>query len=464
MWSAVACREGDDAPSGPDTDAPAVLDSDGETDVVSETDRETDAGVHTDTDGPPVESDVPEDSDEDSDTDGVTAPPPWDGGFVAISSAAEAAYPPVSPGSRALSQSPQLVSILVGDLDEDGVPEAVSSFLTRERNITPVIQVWRLDATGAVDVPALAAAIPAQAPSGGVFGLDDLDGDGHLDVLLGDVVSPVRWGDGTGTFVRGLVDVDSPSCAVVTGYTPWDVDADGWTDLLAFCPRGVRLLRRVGPRRFELDDAMLPPTPTLPVEVAAVLSYPSGDQQVHLIIGDATGSPIHPGWLTAPRDASSPLMPVSLTPATVWWTQWPIWYASNILGIASMGAFVDDVDQDGLDDLVLAPGGGQQVVFRGTPTGWVDHSDAAALAFPRYQEGIGAPLPWGTLGLDVDQDGRLDVLSVLGDDATSYRIADGYAHVNCVVGSNKTLPSASLMPMTPEQRRCLPSMTAGAKW
>jgi len=124
-------------------------------------------------------------------------------------------------------------------------------------------------------------------------------------------------------------------------------------------------------------------------------------------------------------------------PVYSWFDPSPVdaWYKLSGLGVPQiastnpMGAVVSDLDGDLDLDLVVATAQARLTVFGGeTSYPLEDVTELTALIHPivpgSTSPGGGEELPWGTALLDLDQDGRAEILTVHGDDFSAWSRQD----------------------------------------
>lgn len=423
----AGCSGQSDGPSSSDT--PGIgADTDDSDQARADTDaRDTDAG-DTDT-SPFVDTGPPPDP-------ALPTPPAWGPGFVMVGGDMETRFPPVFVGDRAQQITPELTSIAVGDIDEDGALDVIVTSRPANTRASAIDRRYALDAGSGllVERTALDAGQPFHTGMDVVLGLLDLDGDGHLDAVRGNFDDMVQWGRGDGTLERGTGAVTGvTTCGVVNSATLWDVDGDGWSDWVVgpdLCRGRLHVLRRVGPRRWE-DQPDWVVGAQDGVETSAVLVLPTPTEQLFLEVGDRDLTVDEPGWCVAPRDWSpgAALTRTSRTPSPLYWTNMPRFASAGVLDVAAMGAATEDLDSDGWLDVLLTIGEGPVAAWAGSAGGLVDRTVDAGLTIS-VDRGVDISLPWSLIAVDLDQDGRLDVFSTIGDDSSSFVLQDGQANRN----------------------------------
>ena len=321
------------------------------------------------------------------------------------------------------------------DMDGDGRDEVVLT----HRDPTPTGPgaplVWRL--AGGV----LRAAPDLDLPAGVIPVLvSDVDGDGHVDVLglQPDMIRPgqslaevsghvaILYGLGGGRFEGTPAVRDAPGMAPafqLQSIALTDLDADGWLDLLyadngccSTC-RAIHPVLRTGLRTYEdrpdlirgdfrggAYTAVAAPLFGEALVIGAV-GWLCADSQHAFFRAGAVGDDGYArfdGFDPTPRDASFRYLDDGCT---------------TIACRAPMGATWSDLDDDGMIDMFIAfnPMHG---LFRGTAAPpWVDRSD-----WMPFREIMGPRremLPWGSALVDLDRDGRDDLVTTHGDDETT---------------------------------------------
>ncbi|MEZ4269731.1 MAG: CRTAC1 family protein [Myxococcota bacterium] len=339
------------------------------------------------------------------------------GAFTAVTVADPAALAGIPIASDPATTLGALTSGLFGDLDGDGTLELV---VTGGQDGEAV--AFRYDASSAN----LVALEGFSFGKGQVLAVEDLDGDGATDLLLWRLDSALAlWGDGAGGFTSSApLPVAAAQDVAIRELALADLDSDGLLDWVGgsgssaccslACPDLVPMLR-VGPRSFE-------PRPDLMASVnhanlTAILVAPLGPAKLALFgIGsvgcggpyqgiyqrttvNSDGWPAFEGVATLPPEANA-----------------------LMLGSAPMGAAVADANGDGFWDMAvtLDPLHG---LYGGRPT-WpmVDVTASSGIGAcgrmetPETRAIFEAFVPWGVAWLDLDRDGRDDLVFTHGPD------------------------------------------------
>ena len=406
-----------------DTDAAPVVDDTEppESDAPEESDPrvETDAGEETD----PGESDPPV---------ALPSPPAWGGAFVDLT----ALLPPgemfdVDPGTLAPHAAPQESWGLVADLDEDGEVEVIAGATPWGTTLgRPSARVWRWTQGGLVRAPALEAGLePGDGPP---VIAQDLDGDGHVDLLYGARPLGVRWGVGDGTFSpRVALNLGAPGYSTFYGNNVADVDRDGWLDLLVGdqnCQEVVVPLQRTGPRSYAPRvDWLLDTTPPGSTSSILVMPFGAGDLWVPSTWA-CSRFDAHPGfYVVDPSGLEPSAIAADLGPADAWWRFLPQTAGGPYTGAAPMGAAAADLDGDAVLDVVLSLTLLELQLLQGRPDGtFVDRTwQAQVIGANMDPPGEMQPFWWSVVSPDLDFDGRPDLFLTQADDATSSRLVRG---------------------------------------
>jgi FG-GAP-like repeat len=326
--------------------------------------------------------------------------------------------------------------LLVGDVDEDGFPDAIVShgFFVEP----PSICLGNGD--GTVQLPHALAPLP---PYTTVQALTDLNGDGHLDLLVTTLFFSVKvlFGDGHGAF-GGELSLN-PGGFIVHRAQVGDFNGDGKTDIV------IRFALDDGSSRFDVALGHGNGTFDAPVNVVTgvifggesplqvadldgdgfddiVLRYPNG---FFIIRGQATLG----AWTTTtvsgawPSENMSQFVladlnhdgrPDAITPMTIaLGTPEGTFVPSLVYGDFSNATTVAvaDVDRDGILDVVTGGSGAQQVSLRrGNGDGTVQ--------LPLVVDHL--PQQSDLAIADLDLDGRPDVIAVGTHD---FNVATGIA-------------------------------------
>ncbi len=249
----------------------------------------------------------------------------------------------------------------------------------------------------------------------------DFDNDGFPDLLV-TAVGPNRFfrnnGDGTFAEQSGAFGLDDPGWGIGAAFL--DGDGDGWLDLFVANyirvaeedvragrrtrswrgrvpvldgPRGLppepnRLYRNRGGRAFE--ELELPGEPRYSMGVAVLDLDDDADPDLFVANDSAPNALL--------RNEGGAFADVGLLAGVA--------LSGDGASQGSMGVAAADPDGDGLHDLVVTNFAHDHYTwYRGVaPDVFLDDSMGAGLAMPTF-----APLGWGALFLDADNDGDLDL-------------------------------------------------------
>jgi hypothetical protein len=399
----------------------------------------------TPTESEPAESDPPLDSEPESPTDSEpevdsepvlrTPPASWGAGLVVVEGPwlSDPHLLPADLGNIDPFRQPEITSGLFVDLDGDGLAEVlVSGMATSNRGehlvarLDPTLQQLSYDAE-------LTAAVPVSLNS--VVSAYDLDGDDLPELIYANPQASLARGTGPATWTQprpigvteGFVDFGG-------GHSAFDLDEDGWLDLMLATrscdASAVPALLRPGGLYDRRPDLVA--LDTAGGRSASTLSFLlANGEQLHVALSTACDwtSPL-PGFLRPAGltpDGLPLYMPFDPTPPDSAWKLWPRTVGLPFTAVEPMGAAVADLDSDGFLDLLLALGYPSLVVLRGHGDGtFTDLTSQLDLQFPPTPFGYN-DVPWSIVTPDLDHDGRPEIIVALGDDATTFRLLQGYA-------------------------------------
>jgi hypothetical protein len=295
---------------------------------------------------------------------------------------------------------------IFADLDGDDRPEVVISHMLTDgmAHDDRVPTVYHYDGANMQLVGPLGS---EGLVKGGWFmprALLDLDGDGHIDALTS---TKVAWGTGNGEFGQAqfLTSLEDDRGSV-DGLALADIDGDGWIDVLiggGHCRDGeppLFPLLRTGPRTFaeRLDIIQQSnrgrsfAVTAFPLEGGSVLGT------LFSTCNDGTPNPI-PFYQGTRQDFA----PFQLLPPEYIMTK-------------PMGASMGDLDGDGVLDLSITD---HHDYFSGATLPMTDMT--MTTGFRNLPAESNVPMiPWGIAFLDLDRDTRPDVVTVHGNDASSW--------------------------------------------
>lgn len=306
----------------------------------------------------------------------------------------------------------------LGDLDGDGDPDLVIARNYRKGDVGSAPSVVYRDDGGhlvaagelATDTMSARAVVPV-----------DLDGDGHLDLVVladrfgSDETSRIFKGDGRLGFTDATAAFGLPADVVGLGAAAADLTGDGWPDLVVVGEAGRnRLLVNDGQGHLREDTAAGLDWPTYGREddtSGVAVADLDRDGRLDLVIGHHYTSTLDFGKRVPVRvyrneRTGTDGMPVlrDVTDQT------------GIPGFATKAPQVEiaDFDDDGWPDILVGASAGG-----GRAPGILRHTgvrDGVAQFQPA--DGFGDPQYWVTgATFDADHDGRLDVLMVEFDAA-----------------------------------------------
>lgn len=376
-------------------------------------DPQTDAGVIART--PPPEPPLPDN---------------WGGGFVdltdSLTQSAEALY---LQSPQPAGEDPEAINGVITDIDEDGRPELLfattldhpSGRRTAIFDVLPGGAGLRLRAHFRTRT---------QVDRLSVAGVVDLDADGHPDVLLNRAHGELVWGEGGGRFA-------DPQALLGPGqegrWSPahramhvTDVDQDGWLDVLtgtgqccSTC-RALDVYLQTAPRRFERRSDLL--AMETGATAYAIADGTLAGQRSILLVGQNCGNTDVPVFLReAGRDAQGHprFEGYDPTPRTSFIRtsdpSWPGIAENSIQHWVPMGIALGDADGDLRDDVAISLN-----FFAGL---WLDRGSLPLRdmteqfgVMPHLAASGRRMIPWGIALVDLDRDGRNDLVVTHGND------------------------------------------------
>lgn len=309
---------------------------------------------------------------------------------------------------------------LLADLDGDGSVDVLLStdYMDRMRKGRRSL-VMRYDSMARALVPAA-----AEGPGWSVRAALDLDGDGRIDLVGFDNRPVVAWGRADRTF-DAPVALDPSQAGQFINYLAGvhldDLDGDGWLDVIVghgeCCPgcRAAQVYLRTGSRAFRLATGLTPQAAQIRPYVVGTLRVPGA---AHALIALGGGCEIDTPTPVLYRPTSAPdgslayevFDPFPPQPAFHMGTGTPF-----ISRYIPMGATGGDLDGDGLFDVMITLDP-TYTIFHGTSAlPWEDRTLESGLMRTYDAEGH-ALLPWATGLVDLDLDGRSDLIVTHGHD------------------------------------------------
>ena len=234
-------------------------------------------------------------------------------------------------------------------------------------------------------------------------GLQDIDGDGVLDLWTNGEAVEIAWSFGTAAESWETVTARDAFCLGLQELTVFDADGDGDLDLLYSTGLGCvdddgaarpLLVRNTGERRFGAPERIEGPASAWGATFEAAVADLDGDLDPDVYLCNDFGPE------TAPNA-------VLFNDGTGRFTLGD----DEGLGITTycMSASVADLDGDGVLDMFVGAATGQFALVR-TRAGYVD--EAAAWGLRTFD---GVQMPWGTAAVDADNDGLVGVVMTTSD-------------------------------------------------
>lgn len=313
---------------------------------------------------------------------------------------------PLSPGSL---EPPNTSWGVFVDFDGDGVQEVVANGNSIHDLDQVRSEVFRYDATRGELVRDDRYALQ---PGLGFRAFLDLDGDGHVDALTGRAGREVAWGTGAGVFEPAgpLVADEGALGGSAPAWWPYDLDSDGWLDLLSFTHQQLRTFMSEGGRRFSARHDLI--RRDVPTDNVSLLAYRDEADRLRLLnVGfsfDTRASFLF-GETSTGADGFPRLGPLPV-PAMPWSE-----IQADLSRFTPMGAAVGDADGDGTIDLLatLSP---QLALWKGDGRGGFIDGSTSLPGHVTLSPDLGRPiLGWGIVLLDFDGDGRPDLYVNRGD-------------------------------------------------
>ena len=284
-------------------------------------------------------------------------------------------------------------NLVLGDCDGDGALDAVLSGVSG-----PV--VWKQIAEATFQ--ALPRALPAGDMSlpNGVLDLEDVDGDGILDLVAVGTSVGIALGHGDCTFAAPVISNVSV-CSSMFGpsnISPSDADMDGTRDLWVVCAgpsAPLYLLRGHGDLRFDASAFPAMAIGNQQQQYLPVFGYSGDDVDEDGIPDAAFLSDTSTGWFGWGKAGAAITFDLD-TPLT-----------TQLEEINTMSVAPLDVDRDGHTDYFWS---GSRLLWNHGARRVEEVSGSSGLAADLCT-GVVCPV-WSALALDADLDGWMDVLAL----------------------------------------------------
>lgn len=421
-------------------DDTATSDTETHTDSDASTPAEETAAGDSDTDGQGLETG---DTSETGDTQ--DSQPPADTGldpvtltgmFTPISDAYWSHHAHHVKPRGGASALPGYTTFLAGDLDGNGDLELVVSGVSYDAHPDAFPgAILDFDATtSTLTENAPLSAYMRDASQAMVLSVLDLNGDGHADILrkiLDDNL--VNLGDGQGGFTKMPVTdlLTSRNAISSDGVALYDVDNDGWLDIvtgnkscLPTQSPAILPLLRTSSDGFTAKPELV--EGSLHVDPYALLATTfDGTYPVFAAVGrscfQGLPSPGFARW-KARNDEGYPVFDAyDPIPSDAMFRLVPSGFDLTFTQRQPMGAVTLDIDLDGRIDLISAVSDDYLFAFRGQrTTDLLAHTLDAGIELPWGAAGS-VSLPWGVVNVDLDRDGAPDLVVAHGDDTDAYR-------------------------------------------
>jgi hypothetical protein len=344
----------------------------------------------------------------------LTLPEALGGGFVELTQGLDP-WPPfeIEAGDAEVSLQPEVTYGIFADLDGDGAVEVVISGAADGQTIRRAVYRYDAASESLVGIPN-----PVLSP-GGVPVWEDLDGDGYRDLVLARVGQfAIRWGHATEGFAGTTILAPDKALGDVerTAFQLVDLDRDGWLDILMRGECGLLVLMRTGVRSFT-------PRPEVLQGYEAATPYAIGLWQspgrppLVMSLGHAECG-FYVGFTLDEMDAQGyPLFePVELYDGLAGGRDNDL---TGLVSNAPMASAVSDLNGDGALDLFVSLDS-EHAIFDGV-SGWpaselMPDSGLSIVASDSEVE----QLPWAVVLVDLDRDGRDDVLTAHGVDRSRF--------------------------------------------
>jgi hypothetical protein len=330
---------------------------------------------------------------------------------------------------------PQLTTGLMADITGDNIPEIIVSTVEHDvYEIAGSMKIGHLVFSYDPDTETLKVLNQDKFPEGRIVLAEDLDGDTYVDLVFSNTTPNeiVAWGGGAGQFNKATSLVDGALLPDQQGnpdpnypgdmgndHVLDDVDSDGWLDIVTsgFCGRPqARPFLRTGPRRFTYDEDLFDFLPHGSVWSLHMMRLEQGEHLLMMPGEDGKSCDNHHVFFLktdGQTDKGHPMF-VEFDPLpTAMDLPEEIKFGPRMA--SPMGLTIGDLNGDELLDIVISQDP-HRSILAGTGA-WPLEEVSAESGLFMIPSDQGLPmLAWGMALLDLDSDGRADIVSVHGDD------------------------------------------------
>jgi len=332
----------------------------------------------------------------------------------------------VSEGNTRTNELPERSVANLGDLNGDGIPEIIFANMNWEPQ-SRANQVFTFDPVTEELLFSEELTKGVASLTGFATGVIDLDGDGWNDILASGTPYSILYGGETEPFKTSLSYPPSPAQAEEMrpqGAMHFaDIDRDGWLDILlgeGQCEAGsstMHLLLNDGPRSYSnRGDLLSPLSPNGSPYV--VYAGPMAHVEMALFAGGGACSnadPNEPIYIQEgfTEDGFPLFEAVDVTPMNAVYKDTPeVSFGPLTMG-RPMGAVNADFNGDGTLDFLVTLSK-HYALFEGLQD-WPMADQTGITSIIAKDTDTGEKMiPWGALPMDVDHDGRLDLIITHG--------------------------------------------------